>query len=135
MKKKVIKKSVCVFLCFMFIFLNTFAVLAYEKASEDEQPTRFAVISTTSCNLVISGINSTSYATMQTSRIVSLSIKMELQKLKSGAYSTIETWSTSKTGSAISISEDRLINIFSDYRLKVTFKADSETYIAYTYPN
>ncbi len=65
---------------------------------------------------------------------MSLSIKMELQKLKSGEYKTVETWNSSKTGYSIGMEESRLINIFATYRLKVTFTAGSETVVSYAYP-
>ena len=59
---------------------------------------------------------------------------MELQKVKSGTYTTIETWSTSETGTTITITETRLINVLATYRLKVTFTAGSETIVRYAYP-
>jgi len=59
---------------------------------------------------------------------------MELQKKKSGTYTTIETWNSSRTGSVLTMSEDRLINVLSEYRLKVTFSAGTETVVAYAYP-
>lgn len=91
-------------------------------------------VSSNSCQLSISGINSTSTAEMTAAKSMSLSIKMELQKLKSGSYSTIETWTSSKTGVSLSMSETRLINVLATYRLKVTFKAGSETLVRYAYP-
>lgn len=59
---------------------------------------------------------------------------MELQKIKSGTYTTIETWNYSKTGTVISADESRLINILCTYRLKVTFTAGTETIVSYAYP-
>lgn len=82
----------------------------------------------------ISGIKSTSQATLHSQKSMKLTIKMELQKLKSGAYETIKTWTSSKTGTILTMSESRNINIFCDYRLKVTFTAGSETVVVYRYP-
>lgn len=82
----------------------------------------------------ISGIKSTSQATLQSQKSMKLTIKMELQKLKSGAYETIKTWTGSKTGTYFSMTESRNINIFCDYRLKVTFTAGNETEVVYRYP-
>ena len=64
---------------------------------------------------------------------MSLSITMELQKLIDGDYSTIKTWSDSKTGVTMGLSESKLINVFSTYRIKVTFNAGGETVTSYDY--
>ncbi len=135
MKKKFLKEILCVCLCFAMCFLMASIAVADDSASDDATSLRFINIMSTSCALTISGINSTSNASMATATTNSLSIKMELQKLKSGTYTTIETWSTSRTGTTIAMEEDRLINILSDYRLKVTFKAGTETFIDYAYPS
>lgn len=60
---------------------------------------------------------------------------MELQKKKSGTYETVKTWSASKTGTTVLIDEKRAINLLSDYRLKTTFTAGTETRVAYAYPS
>lgn len=65
---------------------------------------------------------------------MALSIKMEIQKKKSAGYETLKTRTSSKTGTYLTMSENRNINIFSDYRLKVTFIADSKTETTYAYP-
>jgi hypothetical protein len=58
---------------------------------------------------------------------------MEIQKKKSSGYETVETWTTSRTGVGVSITEKRTINALSTYRLKVTFTAGSETAVQYDY--
>ena len=65
---------------------------------------------------------------------MALSIKMEIQKKKSSGYETLKTWTGSKTGTYLTMSESRNINLFSDYRLKVTFTAGSEAETTYAYP-
>lgn len=87
-----------------------------------------------SSKIKISGIKSTCEAILKTDKSMKLEIKMELQKLKSGTYQTIETWKNSKTGTYLEISKSRNINIFCDYRLKVTFTAGNETEVVYRYP-
>lgn len=82
----------------------------------------------------ISGIKAECLAILQSQTPMKLTIKMEFQKEKSNGYETIETWTTSKTGTALTLSESRNINIFCDYRLKVTYTAGSETVVAYRYP-
>lgn len=126
---KNVKKVVSVLLCLIFIFSCTQMI----ASAEDAVP-YYQNISSNSCSLRISGINSTSSANLIAARSMSLSIKMELQKVKSGTYTTIETWSSSKTGVSISMEETRLINMLATYRLKVTFTAGSETIVQYAYP-
>ena len=84
-------------------------------------------------NLSISGIKANCSATVQSKKSVALKIKMELQKEKSSGYETVETWTISKTGTILAMSESRNINILCNYRLKVTFTAGSETEIVYKY--
>lgn len=94
----------------------------------------FTTISSTTHSINISGIKATCTATVRSQKSTTLKLKMELQKKKSGAYSTIETWEHSKTGVSLSASESRNINILSDYRLKTTFTAGSESTVSYAYP-
>ena len=91
-------------------------------------------ISANSCSLKISGVNSVSSAVLHAKGSMYLHIKMELQKIKSGIYQTIETWTASRTGMVLTMEEERLINVLASYRLKVTFTAGSETVVYYDYP-
>lgn len=125
---KTIKKLLAIILCALMIF-SCIQISAFASVSTMSQN-----ITSNTCSLEISGINSTSSATMSASKSMSLSIKMELQKVKSGVYTTIETWSSSKTGKSIYMEETRLINVLATYRLKVTFTAGSETIVRYEYP-
>ena len=59
---------------------------------------------------------------------------MELQKLKNGNYSTIETYTKTGSGRYLDNTESRLINVLATYRLKVTFTAGGETVVSYAYP-
>lgn len=96
---------------------------------------RFSTIDAVSTGFSISGINSTSSVSLTAKYSTSLYIKIELQKEKSTGYETIETWTKSGTGTAILLEEDRLINIFADYRIKVTCTAGGETHVTYDYPD
>lgn len=99
-----------------------------------EIPERYSVISSGSYNLSISGLTATCYGSLKAQYSTSLKIKLELQKKSSGTYSTIKTWSDSKTGVSITLSGSKTINPLSSYRLKVTFTAGSETVTYYDYP-
>ena len=122
-------KTICGVLCLILLI----AAVQLPAFSEDSE-TKLQNITYTSCSLTISGVNSTSDAALHTRTSMSISIAMELQKLKSGSYSTIKTWSASKTGTQLSMEETRLINVLASYRLKVTFTAGNETVISYAYP-
>lgn len=132
--RKTIKQILSVAMCLLLCFL-TAAFAKAEDASEDENSgAKYTYIESKTCSLSISGINSTSKALLYAKSSTSLKIQMELQKLKSGSYSTIKTWTATKTGTSLSMSETRLINVLATYRLKVTFTAGSETVTSYAYP-
>jgi len=95
---------------------------------------RFTTISSVTTSFTISGLNSTSTVLLKAKTSTSLYIKIELQKEKSSGYETIETWTKSGTGYSLLLEETRLINVFSEYRIKVTCTAGSETHTTYDYP-
>lgn len=133
--KKVLKKSVSVVLIFTMLF-SVFAInaTAVEVEEENQIMPRWSTISTITTSFVISGLNSTSTVALTSQYSTSLYIKIELQKEKSSGYETLETWTKSGTGVSLSLEEKRLINVFSDYRIKVTCTAGNETQIVYDYP-
>ena len=129
------KKLFCIILA-TIISICSLSFNAYannENLNDESVPERYSIISDYSANLSISGITATCNAKLRASSSASLSIKMELQKKKSGVYETIKTWSTSSTGTSLSINKTRAINALATYRLKVTFKAGSETATVYRY--
>ena len=135
MISKILKKILCLTMCLIMCGSMTAIALNVDSDDAGTVAPMYANIAAKSCSLIISGINSTSSATVRSSKSMSLKIKMELQKKKSGVYQTIETWTDSRTGTILSMEEGRLINILADYRLKVTFTAGSETIVSYAYPN
>lgn len=132
----IIKKSLSMVLVLTMLFL-VFAINSSATTNEEENTImpRFSVIQSVGTSFTISGLNSTSSVHLSAKYSTSLYIKIELQKEKSTGYETIETWTKSGTGTYLGLEEDRLINIFSDYRIKVTCKADSETFTVYDYPD
>ncbi len=132
---KIVKKSVCILLMFTLLF----SVLAVNtSAAEVEEDYGimpcFTTINTIRKSFTISGINSTSYVLLTSQVSTSLKITVNLQKVKSGTYQTIETWTESGTGKRLELEETRLINALADYRIKVTCKAGTETNTSYAYP-
>lgn len=132
---KFIRKSVSILLILSMIF-SSFAVMSSAAVVEDDYGVMpcFTTIQSVTTSFTISGLNSTSSVVLASKVSTSLYIKIELQKEKSSGYETIETWTKSGTGTSIILEETRLINVFSDYRIKVTCTAGSETHTTYDYP-
>ena len=130
------RKSISLVLILTMLF-SFFAINSFANETDDEYSVmpRWTSISKVSTSFTISGISSTSSVSITSKYSTSLYIKIELQKEKSTGYETIETWTKSGTGVALLLEEDRLINIFADYRIKVTCRADSETFVTYDYPD
>lgn len=116
-----------------------FSVFAINSSAETEYEgstimPRLSVINKVTATFTISGVTSTSSVFLYSQYSTSLHIKIELQKDKSSGYETIETWEKSGTGTYLSLDKDRLINVLSDYRIKVTCTAGGETCVRYAYP-
>lgn len=131
----IFKKSVSIILI-LTMLLSVFALHSSAAVIEDDYEIMpcFTTISAISTSFTISGINSTSSVVLSSQYSTSLYIKIEFQKEESTGYKTLETWTKSGTGTYIALEETRLINIFADYRIKVTCTAGSETYTVFDYP-
>lgn len=121
--KRLLAILICAVMVFSCVQISALAVV----------PMRYTYVKDKDCSFSISGANSTSIAKLYATKKMELSVTMELQKLKSGEYKTIETWSESKTATSIEMSETRIINVLSTYRLKVTFEAGNETIVCFRY--
>ena len=132
---KFIKKTISFALIFIMM-LSIFTISSFAQTSDDEYGVMpcFSTISSVATSFTISGLNSTSSVTLKSQYSTSLYIKIELQKEKSSGYETLETWTKSGNGTILVLEETRLINVFSEYRIKVTCKAGSETHVTYDYP-
>ena len=131
----IIKKSVSIVLI-LTMLLSVFTLNSSAAVIENDYEImpRFTTISAVATSFTISGINSTSSVTLSSKVSTSLYIKIEFQKEESTGYKTLETWTKSGTGTVLVLEETRLINIFADYRIKVTCTAGSETYTVFDYP-
>ena len=126
-------RTVAILMLLTSLFSSTVVASAKTKDENVASP-QYTTISRNSTCITISGITATCTTSRNAQYSTSLKIKMELQKKKSGTYETVETWTSSKQGVNIVMSESRNINILSDYRLKATFTAGSETTVVYDYP-
>ena len=131
-QNKSIKQFVLIVLSFLMVFGNV-AVADATVNYDNEVAPLYVNISNHFEQIEISGIKTKCTATLKSKKSVPLKIKMELQKEKSKGYETVETWTNSKTGTVLAMSESRNINVLCKYRLKVTFTAGKETEVVYKY--
>ena len=133
---KTMKRTVSILLILTMLF-SSFAIMSSAAVVDNDYDVMpcFTTISSVATSFTISGLNSTSTVVLTAKTSTSLYIKIELQKEKSSGYETIETWTKSGTGKSMSLEETRLINVFSNYRIKVTCTAGSESHVTYDYPD
>lgn len=127
------KKSIS----FILILSTLFSFLAFHSSATEEENTimpRWSAIQSVGTSFTISGINSTSSVVLTSQYDTTLYIKIELQKEKSTGYETIETWTKFGNGTYVMLEETRPINIFENYRIKVTCIASDERHVTYDYP-
>lgn len=117
----------------MISLLSTTAVAKAETYEDSEITLYYSTILSNTTNFTISGIKATCTTSLKSQYSTSLKIVMELQKKKSSGYETVETWSTSGTGTTLSMAKSRNINVLCTYRLKATYTAGSETTTVYKY--
>lgn len=131
----IVKKSLSVFLILTMLF-SVFAINSSAAVVEEEYPLMpcWSVINAVTTGLSISGLVATASVSLTSQYSTSLYIKIEFQKEESTGYKTLETWEKSGTGRTLLLEEDRLINIFADYRIKVTCTAGGETHVKFDYP-
>ena len=134
------QKITAIFMTLVVAFsIATFSVSSYaegtNKTTNEKVVERYQVIFDHTSGINIIGLSAECNASMGAQYSTSLSITMELQKLSSGSYSTIKTWTKSKTGTSLELEGSRLINVLSTYRLKTTFTAGNETVVVYSYPS
>lgn len=133
------KKTIAIIIL-LAVSSSMFSVCFMSSAKNIEAPIkeitidRYQVIATHTSGINIIGLSAECNASMGAQYSTSLSITMELQKLSSGSYSTIKTWTKSKTGTSIELEGSKVVNILNSYRLKTTFTAGNETVVVFSYP-
>lgn len=134
MKRK-LKIALSLIFVLLFLLQGIAAAFATENGTPatDPEMVRYTNIKSCGCSCYISGFTIYASANLIAKSSMYLHIKMELQKYSSGNYNTIETWTDSKTGTFLSMDKSKLINVFSTYRIKVTFTAGGESTTSYAY--
>lgn len=130
-KIKTSRKIISFLLAVLTIFST--AIVAIASENYNEAVPYYTDIKNHNEMINISGIKATCSADVRVSSSKYLKIVMELQKKKSNGYETVKTWTSSKKGTNLSISESRNINVLCTYRLKVTYTAGSEKVVSYKY--
>ena len=124
-------------LAFLLVGVLLLSICAYANYENDSDE-RFAYISLCDGGISHGTLSTKVYASIEgNSQVTSVKVKMELQKLSSGDYSTIETWEQTFSGRSGSMDESKLTSPLSTYRLKATLTAysgsNSESKIIYRY--
>lgn len=135
MSKQLIIKLCSVFLVMVLIFSMT-SICSFAENDVKIVESKTTYIDSTYGNIEHGVLKTTVSAKMTASSVAtSVKIKMELQKLSSGSYSTVETWEQTFSGKSATMEESKITNPLSTYRLKATFTAysgsASETKILY----
>lgn len=131
---KRMKRVVSLILAILTVITSfTMTAFASVDGETEEISPYYSVIISNASSLEINGIKATCSAVVSAPASTKLSIKMELQKKSSGVYSTVKTWTASRVGSGLTMSESRNINILYTYRLKTTFNANDETVVVFKY--
>ena len=137
-KTRITKRLLSIVLSIMILF-STFSAVAYESAKADENGYEimpcFTTIVTEKYSIVINGLQATVTASLIPAYTTTLQITLELQKYTSGSWKTDKMWIATAYDDCLITEGSKMINIFADYRLKVTFKADKETSVRYRYPS
>lgn len=123
--KSNVAKTCSVVLC-VSIIMSLFCILGFGEITFKDSGEKLTYISDYSGN-IDKGLLSTTVTASITgkSNVTSVKIKMELQKLSDGDYSTVKTWEQTFSGTYGSMEESKLTNPVSTYRLKATFTAYS----------
>lgn len=121
--KKTIIKILSVFAC-VTIIMSLFSTFSFSVQDCKETGEKYTYIDVYRGE-IDHGMLITTMAVKVTgkSSVTSVKIKMELQKLSSGSYSTIETWEQTFSGRTGTLEAEKLTNPLSTYRLKATVTA------------
>lgn len=131
--KKCLSIVLILTMLFSVLIINCSATNIEEN--ENQIMPRWSIINSVGTSFTISGIVATASVVLTSKMTVNLMIKVELQKETSSGYETVETWSAFETnGTMLGLEETKVINIFADYRMKVTCIAGNEQHVTYDYP-
>lgn len=124
--KKICAELICVITSFVLLFGISFSSIRANASSTNN------IISTVGSINVSSLRASVSAGISAASGVDKVKIKLELQKLESGHYSTTKTWQQTSDGRELSISKWAFVSANASYRLKATFYAHKTVWSSQT---
>ena len=137
-KTRITKRLLSIMLATMLI-LSAFSATACKtiKAEENEYEVMpcFTTIMTEKYAITISGLKAVVSGSLVPKYTTSLQITLVLQKYTNGGWYADQTWVGTAYDDYLYLEGKKTINIFAEYRLKVTFKADQETSTRIMYPD
>ncbi len=111
---------------FALIIVVLFTTVGFGFSSLDSSSSKTTYIEKCDCSLSHGLVTTNVSASIKgSSAVTSVKIKMELQKLSGGSYSTIETWEQTFSGRSGSMDESKITSPLNTYRLKATVTAYS----------
>ena len=132
------KSKLKVLISIVLLFFNLFSTIGFTKTASNMPLEKMTYIENYSGNISQGMLSTTVKANIiGKTTVTSVKIKMELQKLSSGDYSTIETWEQTFSGRNGSMEESKVTSPLNTYRLKATVTAysgsnsESKTFYAY----
>ena len=134
--KTTIKKSLSIILCLIMLF-SVFSVSFISNAAVVDNDNEIMPLYTTIAGYTaifdVSGLKATASVSLSSQVSTSLKIVVYLQKETSSGYETVKTWTTTGSGYLLAMEETATVNIFLNYRIKVTMTAGSETITVFRY--
>ncbi len=133
-------KKVISLLLVIVLVMSSFSGMLISSAvegnnSENEIMPLWTSINSYTAGMEISGLKANFSTSLTAEYATNLKIVVQLQKETSTGYEDVETWTATKTSSVfVGLSDSKIINPFSDYRIRVTFTADQESIVVFKYP-
>ena len=133
-------KKLLSILMVLALMLSAFSFSFVSNATENDDDEsvimpRWTTISHYTAGMDISGLTATVSASLTAGYKTNLKIVAQLQKETSIGYETVATWTETESSNVfVSLSETKLVNPFSDYRVRFTFTADQESIVVFKYP-
>jgi hypothetical protein len=132
------KAKITMVISLALILMVVFSAYSFGESVLDQPGEKMTYIDSYSGDIIHGTLSTTVKAGINgKTSVTSVKIKMELQKLSSGDYSTIETWEQTFSGRNGSMEESKITSPLNTYRLKATVTAysgsnsESKTFYAY----
>lgn len=130
------RKLLAFIMTFIILFVNV-PFNAYAQTEDNENDSyiepRYTNIESTAVTLTAGTVTATCKATLIAKSSKSLKIHMIWERKDGSTYIPINDWTTTATGTTLTLTKKPVYNSLKSYRLKVEFTAGSETTTQYKY--